>query len=385
LNRLRIAHTNHSRELGASAIHPIVGLPRFCIVSHLAYQKLTPLRVIDGSVERSPTSPAPARPKRSRRKLIALLAAIAIVVAAFATWEILRPRSIAEVLSMEHLKAGDNIVVQGTITSIAQERTGLGTRVILQLDGNRFCGDSEPWSGSVLGAPNTSYAVGASYQTTLHLQSFSVNGDSAVWAPELVCPFPALHRSIGVVIDAVSQVRNLWLVYNGTDASAWSHYEIHAKNATGYQLDRVPAVLLKSLPFKGAGNVIDSANHWKSVADLFYLSVSAAIGAESPQGFSVADQMTSLALPASVNGTLRFVDTDSNGLVNAGDRIDIRPSATGASNGWNSYMIRIGNWSIGAPAYGSAVHVFLVGPGGVIDALPGAATITASSVGASRP
>ena len=341
--------------------------------------------MIDESVERSPTSPAAARPKRSRGKLIALLAAIAIVVAAFATWEILRPRSIAEVLSMEHLKAGDSIVVQGAITSIAQERTGLGNRVILQLDGNRSCGDGEPWSGSVLGDPNKSYAVGDSYQTTLHLQSFSINGDAAVWAPELACPFPALHRSIGVVIDAVSQVRDLWLVYNGTDGGGWSHYEIHAKNATGYQPDRVPAVLLKSLPFKGAGNVIDSAKEWKSVADLFYLSISAAIGAESPPGFSVVDRMTSLALPSSVNGMLRFVDTDSDGLVNAGDRIDIRPPATGTSNGWNSYMIRIGNWSIGAPAYGSALHVFLVGPGGVLDALPAAVTATASSISASRP
>jgi len=354
-------------------------------VSHRDRQKLTPLGVIGESVERSPTSPAAARPKRSRRKLIALLAAIAIVVAAFATWEILRPRSIAEVLSMEPLKAGDNIVVQGTITSIAQDRTGRGTRVILQLDGDRSCGDGEPWSGSVLGDPNTSYAIGASYQTTLHLQSFSINGDSAVWAPELACPFPALHRSIGVVIDAVSQVRNLWLVYHGTDAGGWSHYEIHAKNVTGYRPDRVPAVLLKSLPFKGAGNVIDSANHWKSVADLFYLSVSATIGAESLSGFSVADQMTSLAAPASVNGNLRFVDMDSNGLVDGGDRIDIHPPGMVTSNGWDSYMIRIGNWSAGAPAYGAAVHLFLVGPGGVLDALPSAATITASSVGASRP
>ena len=354
-------------------------------MSHRDRQKLTPLGVIGESVERSPTSPAAARPKRSRRKLIALLAAIAIVVAAFATWEILRPRSIAEVLSMEPLKAGDNIVVQGTITSIAQDRTGRGTRVILQLDGDRSCGDGEPWSGSVLGDPNRSYAIGDSYQATLHFQSFTINGDAAVWAPELACPFPALHRSIGVVIDAVSQVRNLWLVYHGTDAGGWSHYEIHAKNVTGYRPDRVPAVLLKSLPFKGAGNVIDSANHWKSVADLFYLSVSATIGAESLSGFSVADQMTSLAAPASVNGNLRFVDMDSNGLVDAGDRIDIHPPGMVTSNGWDSYMIRIGNWSAGAPAYGAAVHLFLVGPGGVLDALPSAATITASSVGASRP
>src|SRR5205809_6611134 len=130
---------------------------------------------------------------------------------------------------MEHIKAGNNIVVQGTITLIAQERTGRGTRVNLQLDGDRSCGDGEPWSVSVLGDPNTSYAIGASYQTTLHLQSFSINGESAVWAPVLACPFPPPHRSIRVGIDALSQVRNLWLVYTGTDAGRRSHYEIHAK------------------------------------------------------------------------------------------------------------------------------------------------------------
>src|SRR5437879_13678071 len=96
-------------------------------------------------------------------------------------------------------------------------------------------------------------------------------------------------------------------------------------------------------------------------------------GAESLTVFSFSDQMTSLAAPASVNGNLRFVDMDSNGLVDAGDRIDIHPPGMVTSNGWDSYMIRIGNWSAGAPAYGPAVHVLLRGPAGILVAPTGAA------------
>src|SRR6266508_4016361 len=80
-------------------------------------------RSIDTSVEPSGPVPGPPRRKLNRRKW-----------AAFAAWEILRPRSIGEVLSMEHLQAGSDISLQGRITAVGREISSYGPRVYLQLD-----------------------------------------------------------------------------------------------------------------------------------------------------------------------------------------------------------------------------------------------------------
>lgn len=203
------------------------------------------------TVDAPPSVPMSPRWKPGRRKILAIVVSVAVVIGAFVTWQFVHPRSIAEVLSMDHL-AGGEISVQGTITSIGRENTSYGPRAYLRLDDNAFCGGTEPWTGNVLADPSGSYRVGDSYRTTLRLQAFSINGDSAVWAPELACPFPALQRSIGVVLDAISQVRNLVFAYNGSDANGWSRYELWAPVGSGYDPGVLPVVLLQALPSRGS-------------------------------------------------------------------------------------------------------------------------------------
>ncbi|HYS73962.1 MAG TPA: hypothetical protein VEO96_08295 [Thermoplasmata archaeon] len=314
-----------------------------------------------------PVAEAPRR-KLNRRKLAAIVVAVAIPVAAFAAWEILRPRSIGEVLSMEPVRAGSDIFLQGTITAIGRESSSYGPRVYLQLDDNGFCSGADPWTLNLVADPNGSYAVEESYQTTLHMQSFTINGDPAVWTPQLACPFPALYRSIGVVFDAVSRVRNMILTYNGTAAGGWGGYEIRSLNATRYSPGVLPVDLLKALPSTSGARPIDSADGLKNAAARFYVQASAAVGSDAP-GLWVADRMTSLAAPASANGTLRFVDADSDGLVGSGDRLDVRLPPTTSPNGWDTYILRLGNWSAGAPNIGAAIHVILVGPAGPLETL----------------
>lgn len=316
----------------------------------------------------------------SRRKLLAILAAVAIVLAAFATWQIIRPRTIAEVLSMDHLPLGGAIALQGTITGIGREDTPYGPRVYLQLDGDSHCGGTLAWEANLLGDPNGSYEIGDSYSTTLHPQTFSINGRSAVWAPELACPFPAGFRSLGVVFDAVSETREMVLVYNGTDAAAWSRYDIRTGNATGFDPDRLPVVLLKTLPFPESRGPIDSARAWDDVQALFYVAASTQLGTDFPgsTGFSIADRMASLGA-ASESGMLRFVDADSDGIVGNDDRLEVRLPSTGSANAWDSYLVMIGNWSASAPRYGAAVHVILTGLLGPLDALPPVWTVALSA------
>jgi len=79
--------------------------------------------------------------------------------------------------------------------------------------------------------------------------------------------------------------------------------------------------------------------------------------------------MTSLAAPASANGTLRFLDADSDGLVGSGDRLDVRLPPTGSPNGWDTYFLRLGNWSTGTPNIAAAIHLIPVGPSGPLETL----------------
>ena len=111
---------------------------------------------------------------------------------------------------MDHLQAGSDISLQGRITAVGRESSSYGPRVYLQLDDNGLCTGAYPWTLNLVADPNGSYAAGESYLTTLHMAAFTINGDAAVWTPQLACPFPALYRAIGVVFDAVSQVRNMW-------------------------------------------------------------------------------------------------------------------------------------------------------------------------------
>ncbi len=300
--------------------------------------------------------------------MLVIAVGVSIAIAAFATWQVLRPRSIAEVLSLEGLRAGSEIAVQGTITAFGRENTSYGPRAYVQLDGNTACSGPAPWTGNLLVDPNGSYTVGESLQATVHFEAFSIDGEAAVWAPELACPFPALYRAIAVVLDAASRVSNMVLAYNRTDVAGWSRYDFQTFNVTGYDPNVLPVDVLKALPGSARGVPTDSANEWTERAAVFYVMAAAALGPQNP-GFAVADRMTSLGAPASANGSLRFVDADSNGLVNTGDGLDVRLPATASSHAWQAYMVRIGNWSFG-PVQGSGVHVIMVGPSGPLEEVP---------------
>lgn len=104
------------------------------------------------------------------------------------------------------------------------------------------------------------------------------------------------------------------------------------------------------------------------MSDRFYLTASAALGADA-SGFRIADRMTSLAATGSANGILRFVDVDVNGLVNSGDRLDVRLPSTGSPNAWYTYLVMIGNWSAMAPSNAAGVHVILAGQIGPLEVL----------------
>lgn len=306
-----------------------------------------------------------APPKRRRRMLFALGIGAALIVAGFGVWwAFIRPRTIAEVLAFDHFQPGTQALVAGSITSITWDNRSQGPRVLLGLDNEPTC-----QGRNVVGDPNATYRLGQSFQTTLHFERYSLNGDPAVSAPELPCPFPTMFESIGLVADSVSDLDSILLAYNGTDDSGWSHYEIETHNGESYRADILPATLVRFLPLVGygprlpAGSVFDSTALWELIGSLYYLMFTGEFR------YSVIDRLPSLAATTSANGSMRFVDVDANGMVDDGDRLDIRIAPTPGANAWDFYQLEIGQWGPLAAGhrYVNAVHVFLNGPNGPWD------------------
>lgn len=293
-----------------------------------------------------------------------MVAIVVVVAAALVGWFFLRAWTVAQVYGLDRFQAGSQLTVAGTITGIHRETTSYGPRVALSLDDDGTC----VGVGNVFGDPNASYQLGQSFQTTLHFQAVTVNGDPGVSAPELVCPFPGLLRAISQVVDAVGLVAGILLAYNGTDAGGWTHYEIVTTNGDAYRADVLPVTLRKSLSIQGMNPAlparvpVDSAARWKTWASVQYLQVSAGF-IDAP----AVDRMASLASVTSQNGTLRFVDTNGNGLVDDGDRLDVRLTATASPSSWDTYMIVIGGFDPPDRQYVDGFHYLLNGPSGVLE------------------
>jgi len=158
------------------------------------------------------------------------------------------------------------------------------------------------------------------------------------------------------------------LAYNGTGPNGAVHYEILTANGAAYRPDTLPATLRKSVPIQGpnpalpAGSSIDSAARWRDFDALQFLGAS---GAYSE--FPIVDDMPSLAAGVSRNGSLRFVDTNLDGLVDDGDRLDVNLAATGSPTAWDTYQLVIGGLFAAPETYVGGARFILDGPSGPLD------------------
>ncbi len=308
-------------------------------------------------------TPTPVRkPSRKRRVVLVIIVAAVVVAAGFVVWwEFVRPRTIAEIFAINHFQPGSAVTVAGTITAISWENLSYGPRVALQLDNFAGCNATGTAAADVFGDPNATYSVGQAFQTTLHFQRYTFNGGAAVSAPELACPFPGDFTAIQGVQDAVSRVTGLVLAYNSTQPGGWLDYRVVVPNALRYNLSILPATLRKSAGTP-AGSPVDSASSWAALASLQYVG---SVG--SSMEFPIVDRMTSLAAGTSANGSLRFIDTNRDGMLDDGDRLDARIPATTSANAWDTYLLEIGGTYSSTPTYVGAAHYILSGPNGPLD------------------
>src|SRR2546425_2615693 len=305
-------------------------------------------------------------PRRTRRIILAISVSAIVVAAGFVVWEVfVRPRSLSEVYGFGRWTPGTTVTVVGTITSIERQNTSYGPEVNLRLDGGPWCAGAP----SVAGDPTARYQIGDRFQTTLHFERYKINGDPAVTAPELRCPFPLSMRAIGTVLDAASlYAGRLFLVYNGTASNGTVHYEIVTANGAAFRPYTLPATLRKSRPLQGSdpilpgGAPIDSFARWIDFGGLQYLGT---LGAY--QEFPIVDELSSLAAGISRNGSLRFVDANRNGLVDDGDRLDVNLAATGSPTTWDTYQLIIGGLFAAPETYVGCTRFILNGPIGPFD------------------
>lgn len=311
--------------------------------------------------------PEPVPPRRRRRILVLVVAIVLIAAAVVIGWLILRPWTIGQVFGLEHFQPGNQLTVAGTITAVHRENTSYGPRVALDLDSDSLC----TGRGHVWGDPNATYHVGDALQTTLHFTTYTFNGDPAVSAPELACPFPGLFQAVGVVVDSVSEIAGISFSYQGTQAGGWRVYEIITHAGLAYNASVLPVTLRKETPIQGAnpelpaGSTIDSAGLWTTAGYTEYLRVSGGYP-DAP----VVDRMTSLASATSANGTLSFADANHDGLVDDGDRLSVRLPGTESPSAWDTYLLQLGSaLSQGPATYAAGVHYILNGPNGPFETL----------------
>lgn len=315
----------------------------------------------------------PAAPRRAPRRRVLLVLAVAavVIVAGFVVWwGFLRARTIAEVFAFDHFQAGSAVTVAGTITGVYRENTTYGPRVALQLDKYECNITGFLTPQNVFGDPNATYTIGQTFQTTLHFQSYTINGDPAVTAPELACPFPDFLTSLQASQDGVSRVAGLALVYNATEPGGWLDYRVFTANQARYELSVLPVTLRKAAPVpKGnpmfpTGSAVDSPERWTALTGIQLVG---SLGSSS--AFPVVDQMTSLAEGTSANGSLRYVDANGDRMLDDGDRLDVRILPIPSSNSWDTYLLQVGNLFFNNLTYVADQHFILNGPAGPLEPL----------------
>ncbi|TLZ72463.1 MAG: hypothetical protein E6K10_02495 [Methanobacteriota archaeon] len=323
----------------------------------------------------------PGRWSNRKRAAVVLLAIALILASGWFAWELLRPRTIREVMQTDPWAAGATVDLEGEITGISRVNTSLGREVYLELDHYSTCGPIVPGAAwDVRADPNGTYRIGDRFRTTVHFVAHTFNGDPAVVAPELPCPFPVLPWAIGAVWDTVSAVAGFALLYRETDTNGWARYEVLTTSGDSYRpavlpltLRRSPAVLAQDPGLRARGS-INSASAWEGAMALQYLLVSGNF-----RNAPIVDEMASLLDGTSRNGTVRYADADGNGWLDDGDWIDLRPSDPGTPTAYDTYMVQVGEagGQMVAYAYGGAYA--LNGRGGPRD-LPADSFVTSGLV-----
>ncbi len=304
----------------------------------------------------------PAWGRRWKATLAALFVADILIVSSAAAWQVVwRPRSVAELAGMTSFTAGTTVDIEGQITLIDRWNSTYGPMVALILDGGRGC------SAAVLGDPAVDYAVGQRIRTTLHFQEYRMNGDRAVTAPELPCPLPLDYATLGPLsFDLALNVRGFGLSFSSYSTDGWATYEVVTRNGDAYPLGLVPVALWKRDPIGNATSpyALESWDAWDADWNDEWGRLYTNYSLHATQ----IDSMASLGDAASRTGLIRYVDRNADGLLDDGDRIQLRLDPT-AGNAYETYILDLAAFPGFNPSRLFGGRYILNGPEGPYDIL----------------
>jgi len=278
--------------------------------------------------ESEPTSGIGNEPKIRRgisRKIVALVI-VAMVVGAsglFIWYEYFRPWSTKDIAkeviddplaatpSFDHSLAGKEITVKGKVTNITTYQTTLGNQTFVELDNFgeirlQIWGDAK-------------YELGDRIKMKVRFEWSTCNDERHVLSPQVDFPNFVLP-SIGVVIEAVSNVAGMVLITN--------------ESADG----RVIATVFDQSPLIRLSDANCSLRAGTTSFAAEYIEVLGAwrYGRE-------IDRIANLTNGIGVNGTVRFFDSDLDNNISGGDRFEISGLARpDTESGVRTYLLMIG-------------------------------------------
>jgi len=182
------------------------------------------------------------------------------------------------------------------------------------------------------------YHIGDRFRTTLHFIGYEFNGQTGVWAPEILCPFPWTSAVAVRSIDALSDTYGTLLQVSESNPNGWYSYEVTYSTST-VAPQNLSASLRAGLPFgldprTGKPFLLDSASNWIVLAGAEYTASQGLYGSH-PE----LDKLVSLTDASSLGGRIRFVDAQDVGTFGLGDRIELRLNATAGQGHYETYFL----------------------------------------------
>jgi hypothetical protein len=273
----------------------------------------------------------PPKPEVSKKKIALVIIIGIILILSFTTWFFVFRTVRLEQLAIQYYSPGDEVKVGGIITDIEKHNTSYGPLTLLTLDESFV---SEMYK--IVVDNDIEYKIGDWFQTTFHFEEYDFNGNKIITAKELYLSY-MLPISIGVVMDAVSFLGGFRLIPLSNDSTGATYYEVFMRNGDEYPLDRFNVSIKKGQSFTNG-----SADH-RTFPALFayeYLSLSG-----DYRDSETLDFMDSLEDSVSQNGTMEFIDVNSNGLLDDHDKLKLNLPPTKDEFSIETYCISIGGAS----------------------------------------
>ena len=269
-----------------------------------------------------------------RRRLPPVAVIVVVVLVLALLWQYYwRPLTLQETMEEVEWSPGDVRTLEETITGVEILNTTYGPFAALSLHG-------QPCEWAVLEDLTRDWNVGEIHRVEMHFDTFRVNGVEGVWTPQLACPIPALPLVNSLVTEGLSYSLGMGLVFNGTDDSGWVSYSIRSLSGERVELNRTSASLASGrVRWENSTPDVEFAGApaWIVWSAIEYVHLTGAfVGAE-------IDSMAALSESRSEGGRLRFTDSDGDGLLGDGDRLEVLLPPTQDSTDYETYYLTLGD------------------------------------------